>query len=548
MKLSILLTVAASMHLAAPAFASGFLRSGPVTEGDASSSLASELVADQERLAGLEEALRSTYAALPKDASGGLGHQAVRYALHRLFVQRHGWYIKGLEPGADSANASDQEWVPSFLQSRLEQRSLGRRGASLRELAALAAALEDLVAKEASERVRNAYGMLGFSTTESLGKEQVLEVVVMYYAGFLDGGDLVAKSPEDARAQMQSFITDYIGWAEAEGWLLDTLAPHLASGAGGFSFDTAVRMAIEIGEQYHTLNDQECRSLKGTMGELEGRRAGRVRLPAFYKKALFSHWAFDERPEYLRAVGTLDESEPSEGGPSVILPNYLSARTNCLEASSLYALCCRNECEDLMSHLERQVGAPEAPELQVAQLVAALPSDTVKAPRYLPSTLLGRLSEIARGNRGLVPLHGRLFAQWMHHAFPRECPYPHEAGTTSPQTPDEWMQMTGQETHKLSREELMQHVEEDTCAFEPEMGLAAGGCGGVSEELPWSSTEELLDEVPQRDGSTTLWLAICGPFIATLLYRPWASGHSGPEKPSPSPSSRDFGATMDAYA
>ncbi|OLP24478.1 hypothetical protein AK812_SmicGene48940, partial [Symbiodinium microadriaticum] len=29
------------------------------------------------------------------------------------------------------------------------------------------------------------------------------------------------------------------------------------------------------------------------------------------------------------------------------------------------------------------------------------------------------------------PLHGRLFAQWMHYAFPHECPYPQIAEDAS---------------------------------------------------------------------------------------------------------------------
>ncbi|CAK0795893.1 unnamed protein product, partial [Prorocentrum cordatum] len=321
----------------------------------------------------------------------------------------------------------------------------------------------------------------------------------VYYAGFLDGGDLAAGSPQEARRELESFTRSYVGWAEAEAWLTDTLAPHFASGGGGaYPFDRVVQMAKEIGERYHTLNDLECRSLKVTMGELEG-RAGRVRLPAFYRKGLYSHWQFDERPEYLRFVGALDESEP--GSPSVILPNYLSARTNCLEASGLYALCCRNECEDLLGHLERQVGAPSAPELEVARLVAALPSDTVEAPRFLSSALLGRLSEIAASNGGLVPLHGRLFAQWtMHHAFPRECPYPHEAGTTSPQTPDEWLQRTMGETHKLSLEERQRTVDEDTCAFEPEFGPAAGCGGGGEESCPGAAPRSSWTRPPGGSG------------------------------------------------
>ena len=38
------------------------------------------------------------YASWQKNELGKLGHTTVRYALHWLFVQRHGWYVKGLEP------------------------------------------------------------------------------------------------------------------------------------------------------------------------------------------------------------------------------------------------------------------------------------------------------------------------------------------------------------------------------------------------------------------------------------------------------------------
>jgi hypothetical protein len=166
--------------------------------------------------------------------------------------------------------------------------------------------------------------------------------------------------------------------------------------------------------------------------------------------------------------------------PQVIISNYVMGRVNCLEASSLHALCCSNECEDLLGHLEQEIAAPEADPDQIAKLVSALPSDTIQAPRNLSSTLLDRLASISASNGGRVSLHGRLFAQWMHHAFPRECPYPHEAGTTSPQTPSEWMAATGQEDSAASQEEM------ESCIAEPGHGAEE------STELPWSDTEELL--------------------------------------------------------
>merc|ERR1740129_1200592 len=60
-------------------------------------------------------------------------------------------------------------------------------------------------------------------------------------------------------------------------------------------------------------------------------------------------------------------------------------------------------------------------------------SSTVLAGRTLAPVLVTRLQEIATQHSGLVPLHGRLFAQWMHHAYPRECAYPHVAGTVKAQ-------------------------------------------------------------------------------------------------------------------
>merc|ERR1719517_101226 len=96
-----------------------------------------------------------------------------------------------------------------------------------------------------------------------------------------------------------------------------------------------------------------------------------------------------------------------------------------------------------MGHLERSLVAPAASPGRIAELVAGLRSDTVDAPRHLTASLVSRLEEIADHHDGLVPLHGRLFAQWMHHAYPLECPYPHAAGTTQPITPDEWMEERG---------------------------------------------------------------------------------------------------------
>merc|ERR1719350_2391667 len=77
----------------------------------------------------------------------------------------------------------------------------------------------------------------------------------------------------------------------------------------------------------------------------------------------------------------------------------------------------------------------------------------------------------------------------MHHAFPRECPYPQEGGVASVQTPEEWLAKTGHATQEASPEDMREHVESDSCAMNWE---GKSECSEESTELPWSMTEELL--------------------------------------------------------
>merc|ERR1719272_1524096 len=94
-----------------------------------------------------------------------------------------------------------------------------------------------------------------------------------------------------------------------------------------------------------------------------------------------------------------------------------------------------------MGHVEELVAEPSAAPKHLVDIVSNTPSDAQEAPRSLSAALVTRLDEIAARHQGRVPLHGRLFMQWLHHAYPRECPFPHVSGTINPVTQDEWLQM-----------------------------------------------------------------------------------------------------------
>merc|ERR1719469_313195 len=104
---------------------------------------------------------------------------------------------------------------------------------------------------------------------------------------------------------------------------------------------------------------------------------GRVLLSTFYTQALAGAQEFAESVEYLRNQGALDETNPN--APSVVIPNYINSQTNCLAGSDFYSVCCINECEGLLGHLEQQITTPSAPSARIADVVSSLHSDTIDA-------------------------------------------------------------------------------------------------------------------------------------------------------------------------
>jgi len=176
-KTSFALVLLAFLQLFCLSSANTFLKANPtqreerISEADIQTSLLAEVEgtfgegAASSRVKQLEAILEPIYVALPKNEKGYLGHATVRYALHRLFVQRHGWIIKGLDVGGGHRNSTStagllKEQVPAYIQSLFEQR-LGGRGFGLHELGVLAATIEHLVHSEAIKRLGHAFKVHG---------------------------------------------------------------------------------------------------------------------------------------------------------------------------------------------------------------------------------------------------------------------------------------------------------------------------------------------------------------------------------------------------
>jgi len=443
----------------------------------------------------LEEELSPIFTSMPKNEYGNLEPSVTRYALHRYFAHKYGWYVVGLEPAGGSWNSSSpgdivKNRVPAYIEGLFIER-FSRQGLSLHELAVFAATLLNLVDSENHDDLRTVYAYNDLGLSAPLSSTSRDEMMNDYIVMQFHSSGAASNQSADLRSMEAELIEEFVIWEDVGMWARDLRrtiefeqSRRTPFGQPG-SFDSLAGFARELGHRFGAFQNVECQHLKNQMMDLEYRGTGRVRLSEFYSGANDEDWTFTESVEYLRALGALDESNPSQ--PSVIIPNFLMSPTNCVTPSSFYSVCCFNECESLLAVLERSVGGPTARPWQIADIVANLSSDTMDAPGLLQAIHSQRLEEIATQHGGNIPLHGRLFAQWMHHIYPRECPYPHLAHTTNPVSPDEWIKKVGD--NEASDEEMERYslkqagIGENVATSVPDAKL---------DELPWLAVEELV--------------------------------------------------------
>jgi hypothetical protein len=439
--------------------------------------------------------LSDTFASLPKNEYGDVGHTAVRYALHRLFVARHGWYIRGLDPQGESFSGNSpadvlKGQVPERVQHVIEKLLYGR-GFGLYETAVLAAVLENMIHKEAIFRASVVFEMLDMDSNEKHSAVNIDFAIDNYMAAYIMGQDVTLMGKSHATSLMSGMNDNYPGWKDTQMWTRAIRASH---GHGTFTFRETVNVLIEIGEKYGKWQNKECMGMKKQLMDLENERNGCVPVENFYKGMLeHGKWQFSESPDYLRNLGALDESNPNH--LQVLIPNYLGGASNCVASSGYYSVCCVNECEEILGRIEQHVQAPDALPEELASFVSMLSSSTVHTNRTLPASLLRHLKEIAEIHEGRVPLHSRLFMQWMHNAYPHECPYPHLTGTTAPKTPEAW---------------LMEHEEDATASL--------------------SVMKEIVKKAKASNSSLPDKHAQCGKWLdVEELYIPWVE-HPGMEE------------------
>merc|ERR1719326_2864567 len=100
--------------------------------------------------------------------------------------------------------------------------------------------------------------------------------------------------------------------------------------------------------------------------------------------------------------------------------------------------------------------------------------------KAIDQSLSEKLHAIAARRGGGVPLHGRLFAQWLHFAFPHECPYPSVLESATALSASQWLD--GRST--ASSEERSHHVASASAAGPEAADFEIDGRWSDHEVLP----------------------------------------------------------------
>jgi len=387
------------------------------------------------QVAVIQSQLQPPFVSLPKNSFGRLAPRAVRHIVHTYFSKVHGWIIDGLGPHGIHESAADVHQV-SILQNKapklVEALVRSERGLSFGDVVTLTHALEQLVLNEALELLLKCYSLvdapMGITTREGLLHDVLATYLLIFGMGQLN----ISSVPKQrqTRARMIKVGGSMAGLVDIENdallnyrythrHVMNPFAPPQ------YSFEAVSHILEDMMLAYADWQKADCIHMKNVLIQLAHDGSGHIPLHTFFDVP-DKGYHFTESVEYLRQIGALDESTPRY--PRVRIVNYLLGPSNCIASSRYYSACCANECQALLQELESAVQAPTAPPALLLSLVANLSSSTVDVPRKLPVALAEKLSVVSSQSGGKVPLHGRLFAQWLHHAFPQQCPYPEVLG------------------------------------------------------------------------------------------------------------------------
>jgi len=452
---------------------------------------------ESERLEAVAAGLRPMWEVIPKLQNNAVDWKMVRYIAHRYFVQKSNLLVRGFEPvrRIDAVSLDAVRILSSNLPSAVEKSVFTKHssgGFSFDDTVSMVATLEQLISNDENMLLQTVFEHQGRKHDQLLSRGELLAVVEDYMMHWMmDDPKILRAFRRDPTlipraipkwGEIQLFVDGLVEGLEFE--RKKTARPGDLQGilSKEYSFEDAHDVASRITNTFASFWEGECQLIKQSLVAFDYTGSGRVRLSDFYGANADGEWRFGESEAYLRELGALDESL-SWKGKQVIIPNYLQGANNCIVSTPHYLVCCAQECEEVLNEIENAAGAAFASPHGILEVVLNMNGTTDERPK-IETAMRIQLARISDTHGGQVPLHGRLFAQWLHYVFPRECPFPHKTGTTAVRTATQFGNAS-----IASHKEVKMHASGRgvNSSFEVEYDEAQA-------LLQWSEEEELMTD------------------------------------------------------
>lgn len=454
--------------------------------------------------------------ALPKNRQGSINQWSLRHAVHRYFLAAQGVSVRSFQRlkfvesrfNAETLNKGKQSLVGTILESK----HLEHVGFSLEDIVSVATLFSQITTQTDSELLDTVLKEenIILSEVDTLSRQQLARLISSFMIDWMLGEwPLSTKNFKKDKTALEAIFPI---WDEVEAFAEGCIkafefsrwqAPRLVKSGislltSRFSYDEVLQVITSITTSFHSFWRSEWAVMKDALTKEDPRGIGRVPISKFYNS---DAERFAESESYLRELGALDET--SQRGKQVIISNYLQAASNCIVGQPHYLVCAPNECDVVMNAVEKEVGTARLSPTKIMDVVGNMTKfDNTDEPPVLGDALVKQLDQMASLHDGEVPLHGRLFAQWLHYVFPRECAFPHKIGATNVTRPLEFT-----ENFLISDEDLRKHVEaDDSTADLPALAAVTDDFEWMSQ---WSDDEEFLAgqlpsiQAPWEGGSKT---------------------------------------------
>jgi len=445
--------------------------------------------------------------ALPKCEQGRLSLNSAQYVVHRYFMQNYGVAIRGFEPHREAQKAIAGLALlgaPDQYIELLEKGRISEHGFALPDMVALVTVLERLMREKTTGPLLEAVYEQNFYGVESILKIQYLaEIVDTWVYHWVLGHNAKELRKRDhvrnrKKGDMDSWshaIDIAFGQMDLDDWRRKgTTNPFKEV---HFSFADVERILHEASKEFGVSWQPECDVTRSHMEEYDPKHIGRIPLNEFHELSDdHDGRKFHEGKRYLQDLGVLDNTSARQG-LQVIIPNYVESISNCIVANRQYSICCLSTCDSILGRMEELVRSPVAQVDDILRYVKDVIAEETEgiAPRHLAGDLEAQLRRISlMQHSGMVPLHGRLFAQWLHYVFPRVCPFPHVEGTIDPRSKNE---LEGVERTKSSKKERAREEERAEIRKSQFQHAAEEEEAGEVWMAQWSDEEELMAEYLQ---------------------------------------------------